>query len=106
MGPADRRLLALRRAPVVDDRDAGPARGRRELRNVAEKGVEPGEDVEAAADRLEDRLVPALGQPATRRCDSDEQRGRRPSPRVTETDRLGECCDDRDVETDLVAELL
>ena len=51
VAPADGGLEALRRAPVVDDVDAGDRRGRRQLRVVAEEGVEARVELQAGVDR-------------------------------------------------------
>ena len=80
VGPADGRLLAARRPAVVDDRDAGGLGRGGELGVVADERVQPGQDVEAGRDRLEDRPAPGAGQLAAGRGDPDEQ-GRRGAAR-------------------------
>jgi hypothetical protein len=73
MGPPDRGLVALRRAPVVDDPHA-LRRGRRgELGVVAEEGVQPGVHIQAGVDGLEDLRPPVVRQPAARRRDADQE---------------------------------
>ena len=71
--PPDGRLHPVRRPPVVDEPRAGRGGRRRELRVVAEELVQPGVDVEAGGDRLEDRRAPRGRQLAAGRGDADQQ---------------------------------
>ncbi len=89
----DGRLHPLGRPAVVDDPDARVPRGSRQLGVVAQERVEAAVDVEAAADRRQDRRPPRCGQPAAGRGDSDQQRGRG----LGQGERVIEGGDDRDV---------
>ena len=78
----DGRLHPIRRPPVVDDPRPGSGRRSGELGVVAEERVEPGMDVEAGPDRVEDRRPPRVRELAAGRGDADQQRvRRRPSAR-------------------------
>ena len=73
MTPPDGGLHPVGRPAVVDQASAGRRGRRRELRVIAEELMQPGVDIEARPDRLEDRRPPRRRQPPARRGDPDQQ---------------------------------